>query len=73
MCFTIVSLLKSAIWHNLVVSMEVIDDNASKIKVAINEIVTFRHFYPCLTFEGKAYFSGALDRLHLYSGETGSH
>jgi hypothetical protein len=53
--------------------MEVIDDNASKINVAINEMVTFRHFYPCLTFEGKAYFSGALDRIHLYSGETGSH
>jgi hypothetical protein len=71
MCFTIVNVLKLEIWHNLVVSMEVIDDNASKINVVGNEIVPFRHFYPCLTFEGKAYFSGALDRIHPHSGETG--
>ncbi len=51
--------------------MEVIDDNASTINVAVNEMVTFRHFYPCLTFEGKAYFSGALDRIHTHLGETG--
>ncbi len=71
MCFNIVNLLNSEIWPNLVISIEVIDDNASKINVAINEFVPFSPFYPCLTFEGKAYFSGALDRIHPHSGVTG--
>jgi hypothetical protein len=50
--------------------MEVIDDNASTINVAVNEIGPFSHVYACLTFEGKAYVRGASDRIHPQSGIT---